>query len=63
MDVNNLRVVGFENSYLNLGARCRYHMDDSSVAVTREPGWWFSGTVVASVAMSGGPAAMFAGRK
>ena len=63
LDVSNLRDIGFENSFLNLGGRCAYHMDDGSVIVTREPGWWFPATVVGFVAMLAGPAAMFARRK
>ena len=42
---SDVRGVGFENSFLNLGGRCTYHMQDGAVVVTREPGWWFSGTI------------------
>ena len=45
IEVEDLRGIGFENSYLNLGGRCEYRMDDGSVVVTQEPGWWFSGTI------------------
>ena len=45
-----VRGIGFENSFLNLGGRCTYRMDDGSVVVTREPGWWFSGTIAGFVA-------------
>jgi hypothetical protein len=46
----DVRGIGFENSFLNLGGRCTYRMDDGSVVVTREPGWWFSGTIAGFVA-------------
>ena len=38
-------------------------MDDGSVVVTREPGWWFPATIVGFVVMLAGPAATFARRK
>ena len=63
LDVNNLRDIHFENSFLNFGGRCAYYMDDGSVIVTREPGWWFPATIVGFLVMLAGPAAMFARRK
>jgi hypothetical protein len=48
-DYSDVRGVGFENSFLNLGGRCTYHMNDGSVVVTREPGWWFAGTIAGIV--------------
>ena len=51
IDLNDLRGIGFRNSLLNLGGRCEYRMDDGSVLVTREPGWWFSGTIAGFIAM------------
>jgi hypothetical protein len=43
--------AGFEDSYLNLGGRCTWYMNDGSVVVTREPGWSFSGTTAGFVAL------------
>jgi len=43
--------AGFENSFLNLGGRCTWYMNDGSVIVTREPGWGLSGTIVGFVAL------------
>ena len=63
LETGNIRDIGFENSFLNLGGRCTYRMDDGSVVVTREPGWWFPATIVGFVVMLAGPAAMFARRK
>ncbi len=63
LDVDDLRDIYFENSFLNLGGRCTYHLDDGSMVVTREPGWWFPATIVGFVVMLAGPAAMFARRK
>lgn len=59
----DVRGIGFENSFLNLGGRCTYYMNDGSVIVTREPDWWFSGTIAGSVAVIAGLAALLAGRK
>ncbi len=61
--IEDIRDIRFENSFLNLGGRCTYRMDDGSVVVTREPGWWFPATIVGFVLMLAGPAAMFARRK
>lgn len=63
LDIEDVRDIGFENSFLNLGARCTYRMDDGSVVVTREPGWSFPATIVGLAAMVAGPAAMFARRR
>ena len=49
--LEDIRDIGFENSYLNLGGRCEYRLDDGSVVVTREPGWWFSGMIACFVAL------------
>lgn len=49
-DFEDVRGIGFENSFLNLGGRCTYRMIDGSVVHTREPGWWFSGTLAGLVA-------------
>ncbi len=61
--MDDLRGIGFETSFLNLGGRCEYRMDDGSEVVTREPGWWFSGTIAGVAAMLAGLAGLFAGRK
>ena len=61
--IEDIRDIRFENSFLNLGGRCTYRMDDGSVVVTREPGWWFPATIVGFIMMLAGPAAMFARRK
>ncbi len=61
--IEDIRDIRFENSFLNLGGRCTYRMDDGSVVVTREPGGWFPATIVGFVLMLAGPAAMFARRK
>ena len=53
-DYEDVRGIGFENSFLNLGGLCTYHMDDGSVVVTREPGWWFSSSIAGSVAVFAG---------
>ncbi|QIN82984.1 hypothetical protein GBA63_10235 [Rubrobacter tropicus] len=50
-DFEDVRGFGFENSFLNLGGRCTYHMDDGSVVITREPGWGFSGTIAGFAVM------------
>ena len=63
LKTEDIRDIRFESSFLNLGGRCTYRMDDGSVVVTREPGWWFTSTVVGLVVMLVGPAAMFARRK
>jgi hypothetical protein len=62
-DFQDVRGIGFENSFLNLGGRCTYRMDDGSVVVTREPGWWFSGTIAGFVAVIAMVTAFFARRK
>ena len=62
-DFEDVRGIGFENSFLNLGGRCTYRMDDGSVVLTREPGWWFSGTIASFAAMLAGVAVLFARRK
>ena len=51
VDVNDLRGIGFENTFLNLGGRCEYRLENGSVIVTREPGWWFSATIGGFVAV------------
>ena len=58
-----MRGIGFRNSLLNLGGRCEYRMDDGSVVVTREPGWWFSGTIAGFSAVVAVVAALLARRK
>ena len=63
VDVENLRGIGFRNSLLNLGGRCEYRMDDGSLVVTREPGWWFSGTIAGFSAVVAVVAALLARRK
>lgn len=63
IEVEDIRDIGFENSLLNLGGRCEYRMDDGSVVVTREPGWWFSATIVGFVVMVAGVVVEFARRK
>jgi hypothetical protein len=62
-DFEAVRGIGFENSFMNLGGRCTYRMDDGSVVVTREPGWWFSGTIAGFVAMLAGLAVLVGRRK
>ena len=47
----DIRDIGFRNSLLNLGGRCEHRMGDGSVIVTREPGWWFSGTIAGFVSV------------
>ncbi len=54
IEVEDLRDIDFENSYLNLGGRCEYRLDDGSVVVTREPGWWFTGSPAALYAALAG---------
>ena len=63
LETEEIRGIGFENSFLSLGGRCTYRMDDGSVVVTREPGWSFVATIAGFVAMLAGPAATFARRK
>ena len=63
IDVERIRGIGFENSYLNLGGRCEYRMNDGSVIHTREPGWWFSGTIAGFVAVLACAVAFFVRRK
>ncbi len=63
LEIEDIRNIHFENSFLNLGGRCTYRMDDDSMVVTREPGWWFPATIVGFVLMLAGPAAMFARRR
>ncbi len=53
-DFQDVRGIGFENSFLNLGGRCTYQMNDGSTVVTREPGWWFSGSIEGLVAAFAG---------
>ena len=60
---DNVRSIGFENSYPNLGGRCRYGMDDGSVMVTREPGWWFPGTIAGFAAALAGVVIFLVRRK
>ena len=62
-DYDEVRGIGFENSFLSLGGRCTYHMDDGSVVETREPGWWFSGSIASSVAVFAGLVFSLARRK
>lgn len=62
-DFEDVRGLGFENSYLNLGGSCTYYMTDGSVVHTREPGWWFSGTIVSFVAVLAGFAVLLVRRK
>ena len=50
-DFSDVRGVDFKNSFLNLGGRCTYRMEDGSTVTTREPGWWFSGTLIAIAAV------------
>ena len=57
-DYLDVRGIGFENSFLNLGGLCTYRMDDGSVVVTREPGWWFSGTIAGFLAVLAGLSAL-----
>ena len=45
-----MRGMGFENSFLNLGGRCECRLENGSVVITRDPGWWFSGTLAGVVA-------------
>ena len=63
LETEEIRDIGFENSFLNLGGRCEYRMDDGSVVVTREPGWGFSATIVGFVVMLAGVVVEFARRK
>ena len=62
-DFDEVRSIGFENGYLNLGGRCTYAMEDGSVVVTREPGWWFSGTVAGFAAAIAGLVVFLVRRK
>ena len=55
--------IGFENSYLNLGGACTYHMDDGAMVYTREPGWWLSGTMAGFVAALAGAVVLVVRRK
>ncbi len=61
--LDDLRGVGFENSFLNLGGKCAYRMDDGSVVHAREPGWWFSGTIGGLAAALAGLAVFLVRRK
>lgn len=63
LETEDIRDIGFESSFLNLGGRCEYRMDDGSVVVTREPGWGFSATIVGFVVMVAGVVVEFARRK
>ena len=49
-DYSDVRDLGFKNSYLNLGGKCVYYLDDGSAVKTREPGQWFSGSLMAIAA-------------
>ena len=60
--IEDIRDIRFENSFLNLSGRRIYRMDDGSVVVTREPGW-FPATIVGFLVMLAGPVATFARRK
>jgi hypothetical protein len=60
---SDVRGVGFENSFLNLGGHCTFHMNDGSVVITREPGWWFSGTIAGFAAVFAGLVGYLARRK
>jgi hypothetical protein len=62
-DFEDVRGIGFENSFLNLGGRCTYHMNDGSVVHTREPGWWFSGTIAGFVAACADAVVLLARRR
>lgn len=62
-DFADVRGIGFENSLLNLGGRCTYHMNDGSVVVTREPGWWFVETIAGIVTVFAGLVSYLARRK
>jgi hypothetical protein len=63
IEVGDIRGIGFQNAFLNLGGRCEYRMDDGSVKVTREPGWWFSGTIAGIVALLATAAVLIVRRK
>ena len=63
LKVENIRDIGFENSFLNLGGRCTYRMDDGSVVITREPGWGYPATIVGFVVMLAGVVVQYARRK
>ena len=63
LETEDIRDVGFENSFLSLGGRCEYRLDDGSVVVTREPGWGFSATIVGFVVMAAGVVVELARRK
>jgi hypothetical protein len=62
-DSSDVRGVDFENSFLNLGGRCTYHMNDGAVVVTREPGWWLAGTIAGIVFVFASLVAYLARRK
>lgn len=62
-DFEDVWGLGFENGYLNLGGKCTYYMNDGSVVHTREPGWWFSGTIAGFVIVFAGAVALFVRRK
>ena len=62
-DFEDVRGFGFENGYLNLGGKCAYYMNDGSVVHTREPGWWFSGTIAGLAALVAGGVAVFVRRR
>ena len=62
-DFEDVRGIGFENSFSNLGGKCTYRMDDGSVVHTREPGWWFSGSIAGFFAVLAGVAVFVVRRK
>ena len=62
-DFQDVRGIGFENSFLNLGGNCIYYMNDGAVVHTREPGWWFSGSIAGFAALVAVVAALLVRRK
>ena len=59
-EFSEIRSIGFQNAYLNLGGRCEYRLENGSVVVTRKPGWWFSGTIASFVVAFAGVVAFLA---